>query len=787
MAEQRRSLMAAEGKLSIARIVEELRRQRERGDCIAHVEHFPAQDPQWADFPKSITREVQEIFNRRGIERLYVHQAEAIEAVLQRKNVVVVTPTASGKTLCYNLPVLNTLFSNPESRALYLFPTKALAQDQMEELYQFIQLSGKDIKTFTYDGDTPQDARKAIRSQGHVVVSNPDMLHAGILPHHTKWVQLFENLKYVVIDELHTYRGVFGSHLTNVLRRMKRICAFYGSQPQFICCSATIANPKDLAERLLEEEVELIKNNGAPRGEKYFVFYNPPVVNKQLGIRRSYVNETRSIALNFLKRGLQTIVFANSRLVTEILVTYLKDALERNVLPKELIRGYRGGYLPLERREIEKGLREGKILGVVATSALELGVDIGSLEVCVMAGYSGTIASTWQRAGRSGRRSGTSAAVLVASSAPLDQFIVQNPAYFFGQSPEHGLVNPNNLEILLNHVKCAVFELPFRQGEKFGTLEIEEILKYLEENGFAHRAQDHWHWTSDSYPADAVSLRSVSSDNFVVLDITAEPKIISKVDFPSALTTLHEKAIYIHEGRQYFVETLDYKERRAHVKQVETDYFTDAISYTKVKILEVFESDSLRNSVRNQGEIHLTTQVVGFKKIKFYTLENVGAGDLELPEQEMHTTSYWLTLPRELMEALPYSPSVRLGGVRGLAEAMRQMAALFLMCDARDIQVTVEENQRMDPDAQSTGSISQSRAGIGAGLFEPNIFIYDNYPGGIGLSVPLYEMHDRVLQETARLIRSCPCKEGCPSCVGPRGNVGDLSKQVALEILERIL
>ena len=377
--------------------------------------------------------------------------------------------------------------------------------------------------------------------------------------------------------------------------------------------------------------------------------------------------------------------------------------------------------------------------------------------------------------------------MLVASSAPLDQFIIQNPAYFFGQSPEHGLVNPNNLEILLNHVKCAVFELPFRQGEKFGTLEVEEILKYLEENGFVHRAQDQWHWTSESYPADAVSLRSVSSDNFVVLDITAEPKIISKVDFPSALTTLHEKAIYIHEGRQYFVEKLDYKERRAHVKQVETDYFTDAISYTKVKILEAFESDSLRNSVRNHGEIHLTTQVVGFKKIKFYTLENVGAGDLELPEQEMHTTSYWLTLPRELMDALPYSPSVRLGGVRGLAEAMRQMAALFLMCDARDIQVTVEENQHLDSDVPSAGSIPQPGAGISAGLFEPNIFIYDNYPGGIGLSVPLYEMHDRVLHETARLIRSCPCKEGCPSCVGPRGSVGDLSKQVALEILERIL
>ena len=640
MPNPRLSLTQVSSPLSIPRIVEELKLSRGQQTCVTHIEHFPAQDARYAGFPEGLHPLVIEVFKKRGIEQLYTHQAEAVQKTLAGQNVVVVTPTASGKTLCYNIPVLNTVLTHPDARALYLFPTKALAQDQMEELYQLIQLTGRDLKTFTYDGDTPQDARRAIRAQGHVVVSNPDMLHAGILPHHTKWVQLFENLKYVVIDELHSYRGVFGSHLTNVLRRLKRICAFYGSKPQFICCSATIANPKELAAKLLEEDVELVDNNGAPRGEKYFVFYNPPVVNQQLGIRRSYVNETRSVALSFLKRGLQTLVFANSRLVTEILVTYLKDALERNVLSRDLVRGYRGGYLPLERREVEKSLREGKILGVVATNALELGVDIGSLEVCVMAGYSGSIASTWQRAGRAGRRSGVSAAVLVASSAPLDQFIVEHPEYFFGQSPEHGLINPDNLEILLNHVKCAVFELPFTDGEKFGKVETRDILKFLEENGFVHAAGGQWHWTSEAYPADVVSLRSVSSDNFVVLDVTGEPKIISKVDFPSALTTVHEKAIYIHEGQQYFVEKLDYKERRAHVKQVDLDYFTDAISYTQVRILDTFESQPTPlmsplgkggpqgGAVKNHGEIHLTTQVVGFKKIKFYTLENVGAGNL---------------------------------------------------------------------------------------------------------------------------------------------------------------
>ncbi len=773
--------------LPIPRLVEEMRKARDFQQCITHVEFFPPQEAQFADFPKSISPMAREVVQKRGISRLYSHQAGAIQRIRDGKNVVIVTPTASGKTLCYNLPVLDAIFQNPDTRALYLFPTKALAQDQMEELYQLIQLSGREIKTFTYDGDTPRDARKAIRSQGHIVVSNPDMLHSGILPHHTKWVQLFENLKFVVIDELHTYRGVFGSHLTNVLRRLKRVCAFYGSHPQYICCSATIANPQELASRLLEEEVELVDENGAPRGEKYFIFYNPPVVNRQLGIRRSYINETRDVAMNFLGRGLQTIVFANSRLVTEILVTYFKEALEKSVLSRDLIRGYRGGYLPLERREIEKGLREGKILGVVATNALELGVDIGSLEVCVMAGYPGSIASTWQRAGRSGRRSGTAAAVYVASSAPLDQFMVEHPEYFFSQSPEHALVNPDNLEILLNHVKCAAFELPFQDGERFGTVELPEILKFLAERGFLQHSGNQWHWTNEAYPADAVSLRSVSSDNFVVVDITGTPKIISKVDFSSALTTVHEKAVYIHEGQQFFVEKMDYKERRAEVKKVDLDYFTDAISYTKVTILESFETQQLRNSLKNHGEVHIRTQVVGFKKIKFYSMENVGAGDLELPEQEMHTTSYWLTLPKSFMDSLPYSLSARLSGVRGMMEAMRQMAALFLMCDPRDLGMAIEENWA-SPEAVDPAAIARPQSSrVAAQIFEPNIFLYDNYPGGIGLSQPLHDLHDQVLRETARLIRSCPCEEGCPSCVGPRAEVGDKSKEVALAILEKIV
>ena len=463
------------------------------------------------------------------------------------------------------------------------------------------------------------------------------MLHAGILPHHTKWIKLFENLKYIVIDELHNYRGIFGSHLANILRRLKRIAAFYGSNPQFILCTATIANPVEMAEKMIEAPVTLIDDNGAPRGEKYFVFYTPPIVNEALGIRRSYVNESRRIAALFLQHNLQTIVFAQSRLITEVLLTYLKQDIEKTIKDEGLIRGYRGGYLPLKRREIEKGLREGKILGVVSTNALELGIDIGTLDVAVLAGYPGTIASTWQRAGRAGRKTGRSAAVLVASSSPLDQFIVNNPDYFFTSPPEKALINPDNLSILVSHIECGAFELPFQDGEKFGTAEIGEILKFLEEEKLVHHSKDKWYWTSDAYPADGVSLRSISSDNFVVVDTTGKARVIAEVDFSSALTTLHEKAIYICEGEQYYVEKLDYEQRKAYVKKTDVDYYTDAIDYTKIKILDQFDKADLGRLDVAHGEVHVATQVVGFKKIKFHTDgERRGRRPEPAPERDAH-------------------------------------------------------------------------------------------------------------------------------------------------------
>jgi DEAD/DEAH box helicase domain-containing protein len=782
--------------------LEEIQQKFSRGGIpalggVTALKHFPAREAKLVPLPDFLPPRLAEILKERGMASLYSHQAVSAELARAGKNFVVVTPTASGKTLCYNLPILTALVENPDARALYLFPTKALSQDQLTELNRWTEKLGDEVRTFTYDGDTPQDARRAIRSRGNLVITNPDMLHAGILPHHTKWERLFENLRYVVIDELHTYRGVFGSHLANVLRRLKRIAKFYGSEPQFICTSATIANPGELASRLIEEEVQLVDENGAPSAEKFFVFYNPPVVNPQLGIRRSYLNETRRVARTFLERGLETIVFANSRLATEILVTYLKEDFARLPIGPDAVRGYRGGYLPLERREIERALREGRLRGVVATNALELGIDIGSLDVAVLAGYPGTIASTWQRAGRAGRRKGTSAAMLVASSAPLDQFMVQNPDYFFSRSPEHGLINPDNLQILLNHLKCAAFELPLKEDEPFGSLDLKQLCQHLEEVGFLHRSADGWHWVSESYPADAISLRSVSSDNFVIVETTEEPRIVGEVDFTSALETVHEKAIYIQDGQQYQVEKLDYDNRKAYVVRCDTDYYTDAIDYTKITIIDTFDSAPAGAAQKNHGEVQVNTQVVGFKKIKFHTHENVGSGDLMLPEQEMHTTAYWLTLPQEFLGRLPYGRTERQDGVNGLAHALQAIATLLVMCDARDLGVSVGENRiegsqeseaaSQEPSEPPPASAPEPRSPKSEtrtpALFAPNIYLYDKYPGGVGFSEPLFRLSETLLENTRRLIENCPCPSGCPSCVGPAGEIGEKGKEVALAIL----
>jgi len=762
-------------------------------EVLTAVKHIPAREAEFRSMPEWVRVELVEAYRVKGIEKLYSHQAAAAECARVGNNCVVVTPTASGKTLCYNLPVLNAVLENPDTRALYLFPTKALAQDQLAELHDLAKRLNDCFGVFNYDGDTPSDARKAIRERGHVILSNPDMLHSGILPHHTKWVRLFENLRYIVLDELHTYRGVFGSHLANVLRRLARVARFYGSNPQFICCSATIANPGELAQQLIEKDVEVVEENGAPAAEKLFVFYNPPMINRNLGIRRSYLNETTGVAKELLARKLQTIVFANSRLHTEVLLTYLQQANRPKPGQSEPIRGYRGGYLPGERREVERGLREGRIRGVVATNALELGIDIGSLDACVMAGYAGSIASTWQRAGRAGRRSGTSCAVLVASSAPLDQFIVQHPDYFFERSPEHAYVQPDNLEILVNHLKCAAFELPLSPDDKFGSVDVATLCERLAEAGYLHRSGGNWHWVQQAYPADTVSLRAVTSDNFIIIDTTGEEngdhEVIGEVDFSSALTTVHPKAIYLHQGQQYHVEKLDFEQRKAYVKRVDVDYYTDAIRYTQVQVLEVAEEETISGpAARAHGDVLVRSQVVGFKKIKFFTNENVGDGKLELPENEMHTTAFWITLERKLLAELPFALSDRQSGIFGLLYGLESMASLLLMCDRRDLGTAVGERPA-SPGIETEWQDFTTAASDPSEMkefFEPNLYLYDAYPGGIGFSEPLYRVHDLLLRRTRELITGCPCEQGCPSCVGPAGVESERTKEAALAILDRL-
>ncbi len=772
------------------------RRSRSISSCITAFRTFQKREGTYQPFPEDVQPDIRDALKREGIEHLYSHQAEAIEAVLAGKSVVIVTPTASGKTLCYNLPVLNSILTCAPAKAFYLFPTKALSQDQMFELQGLTNLIGKPVATFTYDGDTPQEARQAIRAQGDIVITNPDMLHTGILPHHTKWMAFLQHLKFVVIDELHTYRGVFGSHMTNVLRRLDRICRFYGSRPQFICCSATIANPKELAERLLEKEVFLVEKSGAPSSEKIFIFYNPPVVNKELGIRASHIHAARRLVSPFIHQGLQTILFATTRLQVEVLTKYLKDRFEKRLEDKGSIRGYRGGYLPKVRREIEKGLREREVKAVVSTNALELGIDIGDLDVCVIAGYPGTITSTYQQAGRVGRRSEKSLVVLVARSLPLDQFIIENPDYFFGSSPEHGLINPDNLLILLSHIQCAAFELPFKDGERFGREDLAEILKYLEEKGTLHYVDQHWYWTRDAYPAENVSLRSVTEANFVVVDTTKNrEEVIAEVDFTGAHTTLYEGAVYLCESELYTVEKLDYANRRAYVKMTTGDYYTEAIDYTDVSILEGFERRQGKGTVFEHGEVKVATRIAGYKKIKFYTLENLGYGKIELPDLQFHTTSYWITFLRGLLDHFPYSRSEVVDGILGLGYALHSVAALHLMSDPHDLTRCVGDRGakwflRLTRDSKGIYSSFDRQEEISLetmDLFEPTLFLYDNYPGGMGFSHQLFDDTDVLLEKTLRLISQCPCRYGCPSCVGPSKEAGEQSKEVALTLLKEIL
>ena len=750
--------------MTLAQLLDSLKKNESFMQSVAAWQVLPAQQAKYAPFPLEIDATLQQAFAKKGVHSLYTHQREVFDRVKEGKDVVVVTPTASGKTLCYNLPVFHQIMKDPNTRALYLFPTKALSQDQVAEMYELIELMQVDIKTYTYDGDTPGNARKAVRQAGHIVVTNPDMLHSGILPHHTKWVKLFENLQYIVIDEIHSYRGVFGSNLANVLRRLLRICQFYGANPQFILCSATIDNPKELADTITGRNCYLIDQSGAPCGEKHILLYNPPVVNQQLGIRKSVLSQTRQIASALVKHGIQTIVFAKSRLQVEVLTRQLKEIVANSFGNSDSVRGYRGGYLPSLRRTVEKGLRAGEIKAVVSTNALELGVDIGALEACVLCGYPGTVASTWQQAGRAGRRQGVSLTILVASSGSMDQFIMRNPSYFFGQSPENALLNPDNLYIALNHLKCSAYELPFKEGESFANAQgTEEMLEYLMEQEILHKAGGTYHWMTQDFPASEISLRTAMTENFLIMDIT-DPKhihMVGEMDRFTAPMLLHENAIYMHEGATYQVEKLDFDACKAFIRKVDVDYYTDADLNVSLSLLYVTKEK--QNTTL--GEIKITALVRMFKKMRFINNENVGFGPVMLPETDMHTVAVWWTVPNEAV--LSYPKEDVQDGFLGITNLLRIVAPFYLMCSQRDIAVTYQVKCPFTE--------------------KPTLIMYDNCPGGIGLSEKAYMMEDILFQRALEIVNQCPCENGCPSCVGPVGKAGQSAKRMAKVLLTEVL
>lgn len=749
---------------SLQEFLKELKLENKFNENIVHWHTIEEKEAKTVELPLQINENLRLALQKRGVNELYTHQRSAFEAVQEKKNIVAVTPTASGKTLCYNLPVLQAITEDAHTRALYIFPTKALAQDQKSEINELIQEADLMINSYTYDGDTQVSIREKVRKAGHIVITNPDMLHSAILPHHTKWVSLFENLKYVVIDELHIYRGVFGSHVANVIRRLQRICRFYGSDPIFICTSATIANPLELAENLTGTKMELIDNNGAPSGRKHFLFYNPPIVNKPLNIRRSATLEVRKLAGELLKNRIQTIVFARSRVRVEILLTYLQELVKNQLGPKA-IRGYRGGYLPTERRAIEKGLRNGDIYGVVSTNALELGVDIGQLQVCIMTGYPGSIASSWQQAGRAGRRHSEALVIMVASSSPLDQYIIEHPDYFFTRSPETARINPDNLIILIDHIKCAAYELPFKKGEQFGAFETEEVLEYLVEERVLYQNGDKWYWMNDSFPAHNISLRSASQENIVIIDQSnvANVKVIGEMDRFSAMTLLHEEAIYLHQGTQFQVEKLDWEEKKAFVREVDVDYFTDANLAVELKVLEIDKKRSIDHMEVGYGDVSILAKATLFKKIKFDTHENIGSGPISLPEEELHTSSAWISVQGDLTELTEARMEQ---GLIGAAHALRFIAPIFVMSDPQDIHVV--------PQVKAVHNE------------KPTIFFYDRYPGGIGLSEKIYDGMETVIKEARAMIQRCQCESGCPSCTGT-DTTSEFAKQDALKILNKFL
>ena len=836
----------------VSEVLNLLRRNRDFMSSVVAWERMPARAGDDVPLPRAINPSIRQSLEARGISALFRHQGLALKAIGEGANVIVSTATASGKSLCYTVPVFERLLAKPSARALYLFPTKALAHDQLAETAALLSQGNLPIEVHSYDGDTGQSQRQRVRRSRGILITNPDMLHAGILPFHPGWRDLFRNLEFVVLDEIHSYRGIFGSHVANVIRRLRRICQFYGSNPQFICCSATIANPLEHAERLIEQPFTLVdeSDNGAPRGEKHFILYNPPVIDETLGLRSSTILAAKDAALTFLTADVQTIIFARARQTVELLLTYLQDELQYLDKRETRVAGYRGGYLPLERREIEHGLRDATVRGVVATNALELGIDIGALDAAILTGYPGTVASTWQQAGRAGRRADESVAIMIAGNSPLEQYICTHPRYLFGRSAEHALTNPDNLRIMIKHLLCAAYELPFTEEEQFGGYgRAQEILHMLVEEGLLHETRQQYHWLGEGSPSSKVSLRTSGSETVLIHDISQHmPEVIGEIDLESVPLIVYEGAVYLHQADAYLVEALDWEGRIANVRPVDVDYYTRSSIGSQIRRLAPEDARETNGITVAHGEVTVTTQATSYRKIKRYTHETLGYGTIDLPEITLETTGYWLIFSQALTEELwerglllrpnnygPNWPAQRQKALErdhhacrtcnasgsllhvhhvrpfreygyvpgqnecylqanqldnlltlcpschrraeagqqarsalgGLAYALRNLAPLFLMCDPSDIQVS----------AESLNPVTKAAT----------VVIYERVAAGVGLSDRLYQLHDDLLSAALELVQDCRCRDGCPACVGPPGEIGPETKMATQELLRLLI
>jgi len=742
-------------------------------DQIVHIERIPPRSARYAELDEPLDPSLQKCLTEHGITRLYSHQATAVNQSRQGKNVMVATASASGKTLCYNIAVLQALLTEPDSRAIYIFPTKALAQDQLRVLRELFYPSLLKIQEFTtFDGDTPQVERAEIRKRARIILTNPDMLHVGILPNHQSWSRLLRNLKYVVVDEAHVYRGVFGSHVAGVLRRLRRLCRYYGANPRFICSSATIANPGEHAERLTGLPLTVVDNDGSPHGAKDFVFWNPPLIDSAKTTRGSANSEATNLFTELVSQSIRTLTFARTRRLTELIYTYSRDKLARTdpALPPR-IKPYRAGYLPEVRRQIEQELFSGQLLGVVATVALELGVDIGNLEATVLTGYPGSIASTWQQAGRSGRGQEASLSFLIGLDGPLDQYFMRHPEVFFSQSFENALVNPDNPYILRAHLLCAAWELPLsRDDEKyFGSLLAQERAE-LERQGLLRERRQRWYLSpAVAYPAQAINIRSTSAENYRLIDTTTGSQL-ETIEASTAFFQIHPGAIYLHQGETYLVTELDLASHTAKATPTNAHYYTQTKDITDLHIIKVIREKKCGEVKVCLGEVEVTTTVIGFKKKAQYTEEVIGEEPLDLPPQRFPSIALWFDLPASAVARLDREQLDFTGGLHAAEHAAIGILPLFALCDRNDI------GGVSTPFHPDTG--------------QAQIFIYDGYPGGIGIAEKGYDLIEELWQATLLAISECPCQEGCPSCIqSPKcgNNNKPLDKKAARILLEGLL